>query len=454
VIFHTIRLKLTIWYSAILLAGILLIGTSLWAAVRHQLLSDIDDQLEQKVGGVRAVLEDEGGGGSPEHLREELTEYVHATPGGLLIRVRDESGQELLPGPPLAEQRALEEGHKSTLRTIVTPHRLRLQTERLSIHGQTFEVQVGTDLEAIDRMLTLFRSLLLIAIPFVVSVAFGGGYWISRRALAPVDEITNAAKRISLENLSDRLPVHGGDELQRLSETWNEMLTRLEFNVQRVKKFTADASHELRTPIAVILTTAELTLRRERDPVEYRKSLGEIKTEAERMTSLTENLLMLARVDSDQLRFSFEAIDIEELAGQVVSETVALAHDKDIRLEVKLDGQAGPIRGDRAALRRLLLILLDNAMKYTTAGGSIEVATSRGAGGLVFSVRDTGQGIDPNDLPHVFERFYRADKSRSGSNGTGLGLSIAQSIAQMHGGRIQVESTPGLGCRFDVLIPA
>ena len=218
-IFHTIRLKLTIWYSAILLAGILLIGTSLWAAVRHQLLSDIDDQLEQKVGGVRAVLEDEGGGGSPEHLREELTEYVHATPGGLLIRVRDESGQELLPGPPLAEQRALEEGHKSTLRTIATPHRLRLQTERLSIHGQTFEVQVGTDLEAIDRMLTLFRSLLLIAIPFVVSVAFGGGYWISRRALAPVDEITNAAKRISLENLSDRLPVHGGDELQRLSET-------------------------------------------------------------------------------------------------------------------------------------------------------------------------------------------------------------------------------------------
>jgi heavy metal sensor kinase len=439
-VIHTIRLKLTIWYSAILLAGILLIGVSLWVAVRHQLLSDIDDQLEQKVGGVRAVLEDEGGRGSPEQLREELTEYAHATPGGVLIRVRDQSGQELLPGPPLAEQRA--------------PHRLRLQTERLSIHGQTFEIQVGTDLEAIDRMLTLFRSLLLVAIPFVVSVAFGGGYWISRRALAPVDEITTAAKRISLENLSDRLPVHGGDELQRLSETWNEMLTRLEFNVQRVKKFTADASHELRTPIAVILTTAELTLRRERDPVEYRKSLGEIKTEAERMTSLTENLLMLARVDSDQLRFSFEAIDIEELAGQVVSETVALAHDKDIRLEVKLDGQAGPIRGDRAALRRLLLILLDNAMKYTAAGGSIEVATSRGAGGLVFSVRDTGQGIDPNDLPHVFERFYRADKSRSGSNGTGLGLSIAQSIAQMHGGRIQVESTPGLGCRFDVLIPA
>jgi signal transduction histidine kinase len=232
------------------------------------------------------------------------------------------------------------------------------------------------------------------------------------------------------------------------------MLNRLEFNVQRVKKFTADASHELRTPIAVILTTAELTLRRERDPAEYRKSLGEIKTEAERMTSLTENLLMLARVDSDQLRLSFEVIDIEELAGQVVSETAALAHDKDIQLEVKLHGQAGPIRGDRAALRRLLLILLDNAMKYTAAGGSIEVATSRGAGGLVFSVRDTGQGIDPNDLPHVFERFYRADKSRSGSNGTGLGLSIAQSIAQMHGGRIQVESTPGLGCRFDVLIPA
>jgi len=454
VIFHTIRFKLTIWYSAILLAGILLIGTSLWVAVRHQLLSDIDDQLEQKVRGVRAVLEDEGGRVNPEQLREELTEYAHATPGGVLIRVRDQSGQELLPGPPLAEQRALEEGSKSTLRTIATPQRLRLQTERLSIHGQTFDVQVGTELEAIDRMLTRVRTLLLIAIPFVVSVAFGGGYWISLRALAPVDGITTAAKRISLENLSDRLPVHGGDELQRLSETWNEMLTRLESNVQRIKKFTADASHELRTPIAVILTTAELALRRERDPVEYRKSLGEIKTEAERMTSLTENLLTLARVDTHQLKLSFEVIDIEELAGQVVSEKVAAAHDKHIRLEAKFEGQPGPIRGDRAALRRLLLILLDNAMKYTPAGGSIEVATSKSVGGLVFSVRDTGQGIDSNDLPHIFERFYRADKSRTGSNGTGLGLSIAQSIAQMHGGRIQVESTPGLGCRFDVLLPA
>jgi hypothetical protein len=209
VIFHTIRLKLTIWYSAILLAGILLVGISLWVAVRHQLLSDIDDQLEQKVGGVHAVLEDEESRGSSEQLREELTEYAHATPGGVLIRVRDQSGQELLPGPPLAEQRAPDKRSQSSLRTIATPHRLRLQTERLSIHGQTFDVQVGTELEAIDRMLTRFRTLLLIAIPFVVSVAFGGGYCISRRALAPVDEITTAAKRISLENLSDRLPVHG-----------------------------------------------------------------------------------------------------------------------------------------------------------------------------------------------------------------------------------------------------
>src|SRR5258706_7985567 len=208
-ILHTIRLRLTIWYSAILLAGLLLIGTSLWVAVRQQLFSDVDEQLKQKIQGVRAVLEDEAGSGAPEHIREELTEYARATPGGALIRVRDGSGQELLPGPQLAEQLRLKDGTRSNPGIMTISQRLRIQAARFSIRGQTFEVQVGTDLESIDRMLTRFGSLLLIAIPFVVSIAFAGGYWISRRAFAPVDEITTAAKRISLENLSERLPVEG-----------------------------------------------------------------------------------------------------------------------------------------------------------------------------------------------------------------------------------------------------
>jgi len=450
--FHTIRFRLTLWYSGILFAGLFLFGLFLWVLLRQQLLADVDDQLEQRLQGVHAVFNDEGALGNWEQLREELTEYAHATPEGTLIHVRDDSGQPWLPGQALATPE-IWKGDLPATKTVLTPRRVRIRAARLSLASRPFDVEVGADLQAMDRMLMRFRRLLLIAIPFVVSVAFVAGYWISGRALAPVDEITASAKRISLENLSERLPVLGNDELQRLSETWNEMLSRLESAVQRIKTFTADASHELRTSIAVILTTAEIALRRNRDAEEYRRSLHEIKAEAERITDLTENLLMLARADAPQQKVDFKRIEIKELALQVVAETGAAAREKHVRLEAKLDGPTDVMYGNPAALRRLFLILLDNSLKYTASGGSIEVTTSRDDQTIVISVRDTGRGIDSSDLPHIFERFYRADKSRSGPNGSGLGLSIAQSIAQMHGGRIQVESTPGLGSRFDVLLP-
>ena len=428
--FRSIRIRLTAWYSAVLLAGLLLFGLFLWLAARHYLLVEVDERLAQGIRGLRAVIEQEID--QPDFL-DELREYARAAPGGALLRVREENGAELLAPARRRNDR-----------------RYRAATGRVSIHGRTFELESGAALGDIDRTLAQFRTLLLILIPFMVAIAFGGGYWISGRALAPVDELTEAARRISLENLSERLPVRPtGDELERLADTWNQMLARLEASVRRITAFTADASHELRTPVSVIMTTAELALRRERGAAEYRQALAGIVAEARRMTGLTDDLLALARADSSQAPLPFEPVDLNELARDAAAQMAALAQSRGIRLATEGTRAALPLRANRPALRRLLLILLDNALKHTPPGGSVVVSVSDGP---TLAVRDTGEGIAPEDLPHVFDRFYRADKSRTGANGVGLGLSIAQAIARMHGARIEVESARGAGSRFFVVL--
>jgi signal transduction histidine kinase len=272
------------------------------------------------------------------------------------------------------------------------------------------------------------------------------------RALRPVDEITSVAKSISVQNLSQRVAVpRTGDELQRMSETWNAVLERLEIAVKRIRQFTADASHELRTPLAVIRATAELALRRERAPDEYRKSLRAIEAEAEHMTVLTESLLTVARADANGLGMEFAATDLQELVNAVVHQNDALAAEKGILLITRTGGPPVLATANASGIRRLLLILIDNALKYTPAGGTVTVSAATGAGGAVLSVEDTGQGIAAAVLPHIFERFYRGDPARSGS-GYGLGLSIAQAIAQAHGSEITVESAPGAGARFSVAL--
>jgi heavy metal sensor kinase len=279
--------------------------------------------------------------------------------------------------------------------------------------------------------------------------ASAGGYWLSRRALSPVDEITGAARSIGPENLSTRLPVpRTGDELQRLSETWNEMLERLDSAVDRIQRFTADASHELRTPVSVIRTTAELALRRERNPEQYRDALHQILLETERMTQLTEDLLLLARGDAREFTLRWEPVDWNEVAGRVVEEGRSIAEARGIRLRIDPAPGAVMTLGDESALRRLLTVLLDNALKHTPAGGSIEVAISSAEQLVIVTVRDSGEGIDPTDLPHIFDRFYRGDKARNRQTGVGLGLAIAQSAANMHGARIEVESELGRGATF------
>jgi heavy metal sensor kinase len=286
--------------------------------------------------------------------------------------------------------------------------------------------------------------------------ASAGGYWISRRALAPVDEISRAAQRISIENLTDRLQVpRTGDQLQRLSETLNAMLSRLEASVRRMTQFTADASHELRAPVSLIRTTAEVAvLKRDRPAHEYLEALDEVLEESERTSQVVDSLMLLARADFGKESLERVPADACSIVRGAAEQGERLVRNRGVDFTLDLPPNPIPIQADPEALRRALLILMDNAAKYTTRGGSVKVGLARRDGWAVASVADTGIGIGPQDLAYIFDRFWRADKARSREQGgAGLGLSIAKWIVDMHGGIISVQSEPGMGSVFEIRVP-
>ena len=320
--------------------------------------------------------------------------------------------------------------------------------------GDNYRLSVGASTESIHHTLELLRLLLLALIPAVIGIACLGGAWLSRRALRPVDEITSAARTIGIENLSQRLPVpETGDEFQRLTEVWNSMLQRLEAAVKTLSQFAADASHELRTPLAVIRTSAELALRRARSPESYRESLGEIEAEAQRMTQLVEDLLFLARNSANAEGMPMQTVDPREIVRSVADELRDLAGVRNIAVELNLGEGGAAISGNAPALRRLVLALLDNALKYSRPAGRVEVSLLATPEVVTIAVRDFGIGIAAADLPHIFQRFYRADQARS-EGGYGLGLSLAATIAQLHGASIDARSVEGEGSSFTVSFPS
>ncbi|MBZ5633859.1 MAG: HAMP domain-containing protein [Acidobacteriia bacterium] len=442
--------RLTAWYAAVLLAGLALFGAGIWLLLENRLMAGVDESLAQEIAGLQTVFQIEGPESDAKQLRVELAEFTREIPDGSLIQLRDSSGALLLPldSEPIFEKVAA--GYGAVARKGRT---LRLYTADIRYGGQTYTATVGASLDRVQSIVRDFRNLLFATAPGVLLIACLGGYWLSRRALRPVDEITHAARSISVTSLSKRLPVpRTGDEIQRLSEAWNDLLVRLEKAVGRIHQFTADASHELRTPVALIRSTAELMLRRERTPEEYRRALLDIEREADRMTDLTGSLLELAREDVGGHAIPLRSIDLNTVVQQVVELSAPLAEEKGVELRASLVAKPAVARANDAGIRRLLLILIDNALKHTPAAGKVNVSTAVSDRAIVLAVEDSGSGIDPDALPHIFERFYRASESRNGG-GAGLGLSIAQTIARAHGSSVEVHSSPGAGSRFEITLP-
>lgn len=301
-----------------------------------------------------------------------------------------------------------------------------------------------------------FRNQLLLLAPVL---SLGGAllcYALSRRALASVENVTRAARVIDGHSLSQRIQSpKTGDELQKLCDTINEMLTRLEVSFKRTANFTADASHELRTPIALIRTEAESALRRSRSEAEYRETLRRILLEAERTTSLLEELLALARADSGRQPLFVQPIDLRGALQEIARGWRQVANVRGMQFSERLLNAELRVSGDAAALRRVIDILLDNAFKYTPAsGGAISLSAEEVAGRAIISVQDNGVGVAEHEQRRIFERFYRVNKERSREmGGAGLGLAIAQWIVEQHHGKITLESTLGAGSIFRVELP-
>ena len=446
----SIRQRLTAWYAAALLLGLGIFALGMWVALQERLIAGVDGRLRQRIQGLETALGAEAEIRDRAQLQQELAEFVREIPDGSLVQLRDAAGAVLLAS---SKQKALPPigGRSAPYTENIDGRQLRVATSRLQSAGSVYDAQVAVSLDEILGVMQDFRHLLLLLIPGVLIVACLGGYWLSSRALRPVDEITTVARSIGVQNLSQRIAVpRTGDELARMAQTWNDVLERLDVAVQRIRQFTSDASHELRTPLALIRATAELALRRERDPEGYRNSLRQIEHEAEHMTALTESLLTLARADSDGLGMTMQSTDLSELIHSAVQQYAALAIEKGVTLRAAATQPPVRAAADASGIRRILSILVDNALKHTPAGGTVTVSAAAGAARVTLTVEDTGEGIPAAALPHIFERFYRADPARGGGSGFGLGLSIAQAIAQAHGSAITVSSTPGAGAHFSL----
>lgn len=432
---RSIRFRLTVWYTLILSAALCVFSGLVWVMMQHRLLNDVRGGLDEEADRFEAFVRGEEAEVPPVDLNEEIGDFCHALPSTSYLQLAPlNGGREFRCGPPSSGPRA----HFEIMKRAMT------------VRGMPYQLEIGASRQEMHRALELLQALLWSLVPAVILASCLGGLWMSRRALKPVDEITSAAKAISIENLAARLPMPGtNDELERLTETWNATLARLESAVGVLWSFAGDASHELRTPVAVIRTNAELALRRDREPEAYRESLREIAAESERMTQLVEDLLFLARRGSRDTGMPMGPLDLRDVLNEAARELHNLAEARGIRIRVLGGADETTIAGNPAALRRLFLALFDNALKYSPSGTEVRASIVRKDDRFVAIVEDQGMGIAAEDLPHIFQRFYRADKARS-DGGHGLGLSLAQNIAAAHDAVIEVTSEPGFGSVFQV----
>jgi heavy metal sensor kinase len=437
-----------------MLLALSLFASGMYIAIRVAVSQAADRDLHLRLKGAEDFLRRHVSQ-PDDRLQRELREHAGMRPGGEWLQIGRTDGRFLLRpdamrqlGIPLGQPHP---GVPSSKVISIRGEPIELLTEWLDIGGQLYGFEAAASMAQAFAILRGIAWLLLGCVPAMVAFACMGGYAISRRALRPIGRITEEARLITAERLSKRLDVpEAQDEIRSLSLTLNEMIDRLQQSFGKIQSFTADASHELRTPVSLIRSTAELALMELRDEQSYRAALQDNLEEAKRMTTLIEDLLTLARADSGAYaRLPLRENDLTELLKAAFqTATSRLQRSGTVRLDIPESPL--PVRCDPPALVRLFLILIDNALKYTPGGDWISVSARSCSRYAEVEISDSGIGISAEDLPHIFERFYRADKARPYNSGTGLGLSIAKCIADAHGAEIEVKSTPGKGSAFRV----
>jgi two-component system OmpR family sensor kinase len=476
----SLRVKLTLYYLAILTAVLFLFGSAIYAYLSRSLQLTIDESLEYQLKRIEHNLAASIGSEINDHLALSGDDDAHLLQlSPHLIQIIDDQGRitDETVSPrrgnlevEIERLRLLEVG-KNYFETVRLSdgNYLRVATRRVKEHGDdgSYYIRLGQSLETLDAARWRLLIILGIAIPVALLLGSYGGLLLANQALRPVDRITRAAEQISTGDLTERVPMSAKmDEIGRLVATFNQMISRLQAAFERQKQFTSDASHEMRTPLAVMRGDIEIALRRERSADEYKRVLTSNLEEIVRLSRLVEDLLMLARADYGQVELRHEAVDLNKLCQQMVEYISPLAQQKgqDI-LYYHINGKALEtatvdsgeimISGDMQRIKQLLLNLLDNAIKYTDFGGKVSLELKTEGKCAVIRIADTGRGIPPEDLPHIFERFFRKSKTTSdrSATGFGLGLSIVKWIVDSHSGKITAQSEVGRGTTFTVKFP-
>jgi len=454
----TIRVRLTLLYFVVLSASFLAFFWICDIGFRRSIEATVDDASRNNLDIVRRVVGSSLPQGLPK-VKKELAELSELWANGAIFEVAGPDGdwifrspRFLLPQFPLPLPPA---GGIHFLTRNLDLRQYRIAQQNVSLEGQNFRVNVAVPTEPFDQALDNFRLIEKRFLPLLVLLASLFGWWLSGRALAPVNRIIESAEGIGVQNLSRRLAVPKvQDELRRLTETVNAMLDRIELSVSRIQQFTADASHDLRTPLSLIRTNAELALRRPRTESEYRDTLERILGASEETAQLIEALLILARADAGAAQLQLRFIELTPYLRRAAEKAALLAEEKGVAFSEDLSDDPLQLHADGAAMERLLLAVLDNAVKFTPPGGRVFLRAYTEAGFAVVEIEDTGIGISEKDLLHVFDRFFRADQARSREfPGSGLGLSIAQWVAEAHQGTIEVRSQLGQGSLFRVRLP-
>lgn len=477
----SVRFRLTLWYSAVLGIVLILLAAFTYLSYQRNITQRTEANLAELADAFATTFESElpdnpGRDAVKEAARESMLEHRFRD---IVFVVLDSTGTvvisslELPKAGPQHERISADIFSSPEFREVAansdSQGRERNQipggrdgfrpfTRTLSAGNQTYKLALLQSLHPQKELLEDIRNTFLLVIPMALLLASVGGYFLARKSLAPVAAMASQARAMGAANLGARLAVaNQRDELGQLALTFNQLLDRLEESFERQRRFIADASHELRTPVAILRGETEVTLSKsDRSPEEYRETLGILRDESQRLTRIIEDLFTLTRADAGEYPLSPTDLYLDELATDALRSARSLAMAKNITLCSSIVPEL-PLRADEALLRRMLLNLLDNAIKYTPESGKISLDCRKQGNQYVVQVTDTGEGIPAEMHERVFERFFRVDKARSREDGAlggaGLGLSIARWIAEAHHGKLELTKSDASGSTFSVMLP-
>jgi two-component system, OmpR family, sensor kinase len=457
---RSIRFRLVAWYAGMFLLICTAFGAYTYVSLRHYLASALQDTLRRRAHqiGTSRLLSAERTGES--FVIDQIKTLYGPELNDRFIRISRPDGSLLYVSgtphdmsfePTRIPKVEVQRGEPKV--TPIAGEHMLLLSAPFAVRDRSYLVEVGASTLEGEKVLRGFILTLGLGLPLVLAFAVGGGFLMVEGALRPVHRVTDAAREITLHNLSRRLPVvESGDEIEHLSVALNQMIARLDEAFQHAGRFTADASHELRTPLTVMRGELESVVQDPSLGGHTRARLGSVLEETERLARIVEDLLAISRLEAGEARLERSRFDLSNLVVTTADQMSLLAEDKGIEVVCRGE-ECVEVEGDSARLKQVVVNLLDNAVKYTPAAGRVSLETRRAKDQAVLEVVDSGPGIPESALPRVFDRFFRVDGTRAGEGGAGLGLSIVRLICAAHGGSVALSNPSTGGCRVTVTLP-